>query len=264
MTTLTVQADGYNDGTGDVTVGPSGFIIWSPNSIDTTTFATNGNVQIRSMRLNSGTLASAGSGQRLRAGLSVDVVVTSSNTDFGEITVSPVNFSANEFNDTTQFDPDGIGTTDISLQTPAGWDTPSNNQQITATVTAPDINVTNKTVGEDLQVSLNVTLESAPPSPVDVTVTSSSAAVATLTTDPLVEGTSNVTFTNVTSTNVGTLLVQRRAQGSSTTLTVQTRVTTTARPRLRSSRLVSSLGLRTTSRRRWLRRTGISRFVPWP
>src|SRR5262249_29593354 len=53
-----------------------------------------------------------------------------------------------------------------------------------------------------------------------VTVTSNSPALATITRDGTVVGGASVTFTNVTSTNVGTVFVQGRALGT-TTLTAQ-------------------------------------------
>ena len=109
----------------------------------------------------------------------------------------------------------------ISVATPAGFTTPSNFQSITATVNAPTITMGNAMVGRDLQMSVSIILESAPPSPVTVTVTSNDGpdrhhydATAT------VAGGTSVTFTNVTATTVGTIFVQGRALGG-TTLTVQ-------------------------------------------
>ena len=86
------------------------------------------------MALNETTLNSTGSGQRIRGGLSVDVPVMSSNVAVGTITVSPLNLASHEFSLNTAFDPQGVGMADISIATPAGFDTPSNDQQITATV----------------------------------------------------------------------------------------------------------------------------------
>lgn len=59
-------------------------------------------------------------------------------------------------------------------------------------------------------------LGAAPPSPVDVTVTSSSGAIATLSTNGTLAGGTSVTFTNVTTTSVGSVFVQGRSLGSAT------------------------------------------------
>jgi hypothetical protein len=121
---------------------------------------------------------------------------------------------------TVQFDPLAAGVATISLTPPPGFSTPSDRQQITATVTAPNISIGNATVGRDLQTSVGITLTAAPPSPVTVTVTSNAGSIATITRDHTLEGGTTLTFTNVTTTSVGTIFVQGRAQGS-TTLTVQ-------------------------------------------
>jgi hypothetical protein len=68
----------------------------------------------------------------------VNVTVTSSNPAAGTITVSPVVFAPNTFSVFTAFDPTAPGgVSTITVGTPAGFDTPSNQQQITATVNPP-------------------------------------------------------------------------------------------------------------------------------
>jgi hypothetical protein len=124
------------------------------------------------------------------------------------------------FKATAQFDPANLGTTTISIAQPTGFSVPSNFQSATATVNSPSITVGNATVGVDLQVSLNVTLQNAPPGPVTVTVTSSDQNIATVTDNGTLAGGSTITFTNVTTTFVGTIFVQGRALGS-TTITTQ-------------------------------------------
>jgi hypothetical protein len=121
-----------------------------------------------------------------------------------------------------QFDPAAGGTTTIAVVPPAGFTTPSNLQQITATVTAPNITVAgaNTLVGLDLQTSVGLSLAVAPPSAVDVTVTSNNPAIATLTRTAALEGAATATFTSVSGTVVGTFFVQGRSIGT-TTLTVQ-------------------------------------------
>jgi hypothetical protein len=132
-TTLLAQAAGYNDGNSNVTVDPSGFYIYQPGSINTTVSAANTNIIIAAGRLDPTTL-NVSTYQSVRAGLSASVPVISSDTLIGTITTSPLVFSAGVNSMTTQFDPEAEGTSTISVGTPAGFDTPSNRQEITATV----------------------------------------------------------------------------------------------------------------------------------
>ncbi len=219
-TTITVQAAGYNDDMGDVDVNPSGFIIWSPGNFSTTTFSAPTSIQIRPVRLHPVTL-NYEVNQNLRGGIaSVNVDVLSSNTMAGTMTTSPIVFTANEFFDTTGFDPANAGMSTISVVAPAGFDTPSNFQSIIATVTAPDIFMSDSTVGEDLQEGSFVSLAATPPAPVDVTLTVADPSVAVISTDPLAAGSGMITFSGVSTTSLGTVYVQGLMQGMSTTITV--------------------------------------------
>jgi hypothetical protein len=221
-TTITVRAPGYNDATINVTVHPSGFsfALGTPPSVTTTTFSANSTFSVEPVRLDPTTLNMA-AGQTLRGGYpDVSVTVTSSNTTVGTIVNSPVVLKSNETFKSVQFDPANAGSATIDLSTPAGFTTPSNLKQISATVTAPNLNFSGAavSVGLDLQTSVNVTFAVVPPSPRDVTVTVSNAAIATITTDPKVAGGSTVTFANApaSGTNVGTIYVQGRTLGVTT------------------------------------------------
>jgi hypothetical protein len=217
-TTLTMQAPAYTNGTANVTVHPSGFII-NAGSFSTTTFSPNTTVQITPARLHPTTLNWQET-QALRGGLMVKVAVASPISAVGSITASQLTFNGGDVSATTEFDPQNPGTTTISVGTPAGFSTPSNFQQITATVTAPAITVSEVRVGRDLQAVLDIYLQEVPPSPVTVTVTSNDAATATITTTQTAAGGTTLTFNGVSGTFVGSLYVQGRALGS-TTLTVQ-------------------------------------------
>jgi hypothetical protein len=218
-TTLIAHAAGYNDATSTVTVDPSGFYL-PTSSLATTTFSANTSFSVGAARLNPLTLNVAAN-QPLRGGLSpVSVAVTNSNPTVGAVIGSPVSFASGDATRSLAFDPSSAGTTAISITPPPGFSTPSNSQQFTATVTAPNISISSVTVGKDLQTTVGISLAVAPPGPVDVTVTSSSGSIATITTNGTVEGGTTLTFTNVTTTTVGTIFVQGRALGG-TTITVQ-------------------------------------------
>ncbi len=210
-TTVMVEASGYQTRTATITVTPSGFY-WFSGDVTTTTFSANSNVVLRLARLAPGSLT-VGPNQPLRAGFTADVAVTSSDPVVGTIS-SPVTFTGGESQDRASFDPLTGGTTTLSLTQPAGFEVPSNgSQQITATVTAPNINIANVTVGEDLQQFVNITLQNPPPSSTTVTVTVLSGSTATISDNPATEGGTSLTFSNVTSTTVGTIYVQGRNLG---------------------------------------------------
>jgi hypothetical protein len=128
-----VQAPGYNDGLSDVTTQPSGFIINSPGDFTTTVGAGNRTIQIGSARLDP-TTKNFVQLQEIRGGLSVPVSVTSGTPGVGTITTSPVTLGSGSATVNTQFDPAAVGTAQITVGVPAGFDTPSNVRQITATV----------------------------------------------------------------------------------------------------------------------------------
>jgi hypothetical protein len=216
--TLTAHANGFDDDTATITVDPSGFIINSPGNFTTNSFAANTNIQITSARLNPTTLAFV-QNQPIRGGLTVPVAVTSSDETVGALTNGSLSFGPSVGAVNTAFDPISSGTTNIVVGVPAGFSAPTSFKSIAATVTAPGINLGNVVVGRDLQTSISISLDVAPPSPITVTVHSNSP-IATITRDGTVEGGDTVTFTNVTTANVGSFFVQGRTLGT-TTLTAQ-------------------------------------------
>ncbi|MCG3200065.1 MAG: hypothetical protein GHCLOJNM_04594 [bacterium] len=216
--TLTVSAPGYATQTRTVTVGPSGFIINSPSVINTTTFAANSGLAITAARLNPANLNWA-ENEAVRAELTVNVAVTSSDPAVGVITTSPLTFGPGASLLITQFDPLTAGTTTLAVVPPAGFDTPNNFRQITATVTAPAINVPSDAalmVGEDLQDAVNISLGAVPPSPVDITVTLSSAAVGRVSDSATVLGGTTVVFPAVANQGSRQFFLQGLAQGTAT------------------------------------------------
>ena len=230
---LRTTAPGYAPDTSTITLTPSAFsFALLTSNFSTTTFAGTTTLTVISARLDPATLNVVTS-QPLRGGLSnISVGVTSSDTNVGTLVdsigmaVSNVTFDAGDSSKTILFNPAAGGSTTISVAPVAGFSTPNTLRQVTATVTAPSINLnpTAVQIGLDLQVSAQISLGVSPPSRVNVTVTSHSAAIATITTDPLVEGGSTLTFTNVPATlpgtAVGTIYIQGRSIGT-TTLTVQ-------------------------------------------
>ena len=220
---LTVTAAGYTSSTLPVTVTQAGFWTFAPGfaqSFTTNTFAAPTTIFVRSAQLT--TTLQPGSEQELRGGISADVNMTSSVTAVGSIVTSPVHFSGGVASTvTTQFDPQLVGVTTLSISTPAGFTTPVTSQSLLATVRAPEVrffglNVSSNRVGRDLQLAAAVTLEDAPPEAVDVTITVAPGGEGVVSVSKIrtAEGSNTVTFAGVTSTTVGTIYIQGRALGS--------------------------------------------------
>jgi hypothetical protein len=134
-TKLTVSAEGYETRKLTVTVGPSGFVL-AGGDISLVTTSANATVPVDAALLDATSLAYAET-QPVRPGVSVDVPVTSSNASAGTIVTSPVTFDANTASVDASFDSAAAGTSTISIETPADFDTPSDMQSITASVSEP-------------------------------------------------------------------------------------------------------------------------------
>ena len=217
--TFTVSAPGYTSSTSTVTVYPSGFAFggyYTP-PYSTTTFSGTSSPSVYTVTIGSGGSAQ-NYGLPLNPGVTATVVVTDSAPSVGTISSAALVFNTGDTVHSFNFQPVSAGTTTLGISTPTGFNTPSNSQSGIITVTAPAILVNNITTGVNLDGSLGIYLPQTPPSNggngVTVTVTSSSPALATLSTDPTVVGTSQVVFTNVTTTNVGTIYVQGQGLGT--------------------------------------------------
>jgi HSP20 family molecular chaperone IbpA len=221
-TVLTITAPGYANSTVNVTVDPSGFVIYSPGNFSTTTFSSSTSITLAPAILTPGSLTVIGYAS-LNPGIgNVNVPVSSSATQYGTVT-SPVTYTAVGYLLSSTFQPVAAGTTTISIGTPAGFSTPTpvGTQQIVATVTAPPISVqtTSITTGANLEVSTYAYLSQTPPSPVTVTVTSNDASKVTLSTSPTSVGVGSLSFTNTSTTSAFTYYIQGHATGT-TTLTL--------------------------------------------
>ncbi len=169
---LQATALNHSPGTGTVTLIPSGFRINTSN-INTTVTSANSPVTVSVVALNPGVLTVYDDTQRLRAGINVNVPFDTSDHTVGVMTITPLVFNAGDLsNSTSAFDPIGGGTTTIFVTQPSGFTTPTAQTQITATVSAPAMNLSSGTVGKDLQTSLSGSLTGlAPAGNLEVTIT---------------------------------------------------------------------------------------------
>ncbi len=120
-TTLTVSALAFTSSTVAITVDPSGFIIYSPGSISTTTFAAPTSITFVPAILTPGSLAYMTNSTVIPQVSPVSVPFTSSNTASRTITTSPIVFTAGMTTATTTFQPVGAGTSNLSVTQPAGF-----------------------------------------------------------------------------------------------------------------------------------------------
>jgi len=135
----------------------------------TTSGGADSTLTIDSAMLNSG--GGVAQLQPVRAGFSIDVNVSSSNQSVGTITTSPVTFNGPADFAVTQFHPLSAGNTNLTASS-AGYQ----GQSVLATVTTPNFNVPNLTVGRNLQQPGILLLgQAAPAGGLAVTLTSNSA-----------------------------------------------------------------------------------------
>jgi hypothetical protein len=219
--TLTETAStGYTSGTGTITVQPSGFVYVYAQNFPTTTFSPATTETVYPALLNATSLTATSyyyEGYTLNPGVGpVSVAITDSATSVGTVSPTSVVFNTGDTTQNYNFTPSAAGTATLSLGTPAGFSTPASGTSITATVTAPQIVAYAVTTGVHLQTSYNISLPQAPPTPVNITVTSSAPLVATLSSSMTAVGTASVTFNNVTGTNLPTIYVQGQSAGSAT------------------------------------------------
>jgi len=189
---VTVFAPGFTAVTSNVTLAPAGVFLLSP-SFSTTNLSANTTVTLLPAVIVGG---NRGSTQPIRGGLNVAVDVTSSSPGVGVITSSPVHLLGGSASATTAFDPIEVGTTTISLATPAGFTTPTTGTQITATVNLPTFSVTNTPIGKDLELLQNDALGApAPAGGVVVTITSNDPTKALVAPNLTTAGSASIQLT---------------------------------------------------------------------
>jgi hypothetical protein len=218
--TLTVSAQGFNNGTGTVTVDPSGIVFYNgsnTSTLATTTYAPATAMTLATAILDPSSLAVLNYNGQPNPGTTLSIPVTSSNPSIGTVT-SPVVFSSgSNGRSATTFQPVAAGTTTIALGAqPSGYTATSSAGYLsgTATVTAPNVSVTSVTTGVGLYATSSVCLGATPPSAVTITLTSASPSVALLSTSASTVGSASISFSNVTTTACMTFYVQGQSVGT--------------------------------------------------
>ena len=215
---ITISAPGYVTGTNTITVQPSGFAYYYyNNTINTTSFSGTNTLTVYPFLLDGNKAISGYPSFTINPGVGpITVPLTNSADTVGTISATSLTFNTNDNYQQFTFQPASAGTDSITIGAVTGFTIPTTDQVTTATVTAPSISVNGQTTGVNYQQSINIYLPVAPPSARTVTVTTSAPGVATLAKDNVTVGTTTLTFTNVTTTYVGTIYVQGQSAGTAT------------------------------------------------
>lgn len=180
-TTLTARADGYESRVATITVDPTGFTI-SESDIVASTCGHN-HFHVKPARLDPQTMNVAEVG-KLRAGVpTILIPAESSNPQVGVVSASPLALISTTSVVEGEFAGVAVGTCTITIGTPEGYTTPSQDQSIPAeVVTWYDIlpSSGDHLVGYELVRGTNCSLSCPPPSPVDITIESADPSIATV------------------------------------------------------------------------------------
>jgi len=233
---ITASASGFTNGSGTMTLFPSGFVFYAAGTVNTTTFSTPTTVTTTAIvGLNPGSLTLAFENQPLgpQAGSVGPLTVTSSNTAVGTISgTGPT------FNDTTgyfqssgyTFQPATAGSSTVTLTEPAGYyisTSSSYTNTFTVNVTAPAISVASFTVANYCISSISVSVPSAPSTAWVLTLTSSDPTHFLLSTNPNAVGTGTLNINMAAnSTSIPTIYVE--GQNFSGTTAINANLTGTA------------------------------------
>lgn len=197
---LIATAPGFQSGTANVALTPSGFVIdggkGNGQDFSTTPISADTPLKLTATRLDpQGNPAAPGT---VRGGIFVFVPLSSGTPATGTVTSdSAVLVGGDSTNSEVSFHPIANGTSVLSVGLADGFSVPTSGSQLTATVTSPAIalNVPNSKVGNNLQVqgfgSLNAP---APAQGLQVTISSNNANVL-VSNSPTTQGSSSINLT---------------------------------------------------------------------
>ncbi len=199
---ITATASGYGSTNSGVQVTPSGFTIRTSTGtpgvgFSTTTQSGDTVLTLESYRLDSSLNWVTNAIQGIRAGISVNVTVTSSSTSVGTIAMSPATFTANQKTASVRFQSVGQGTSTITAVTPNNFSTPASGAAMTATVTVPQVSLqfssnSLNVIGKGLQGIGSGALNTATLSDLNVTIVSSDPSTIALSNSATAAGTGQI------------------------------------------------------------------------
>jgi hypothetical protein len=214
---LTASGSSFDPGSASISIVPSGFVLlanYCPTSVSTTLLSGGTNLTVWATTLDPTTLnaspysdpysypycfpsyPSPSYTQLLAPGVGpVNVTVNNSNASVCSVTATPVTFQTNTNSQTTGFTPTSNGNTNVSINTPSGFSTPSNYQQVAISVVPASINANNISVGRFMEVSTSISLGApAPSTGLTVTVTSADPTKVQFSTALNIAGSALISF----------------------------------------------------------------------
>ena len=198
--TLTASSPGLSNGTGVVTLAPSGFVLTGPNGASNQSFTlgqgSSAPLTVAAARLNPG-LAFVES-QAVRGGLSVNVPLSNTGGTVGSVT-SMTTIAGGGATATATFTANGpsIGVAQLAAEVPSGFSRPGlGADAVAATVTSATMITSAVTVGENLQTTTNIRLNSpSPAGGIAVTITSNDPGKVLFAASATAAGASSLTMT---------------------------------------------------------------------
>jgi hypothetical protein len=235
----TVNGGSFGNGTGTITLAPSGFVLYTIaltggglGADFGTTTAQPATVSVFSAILNPDN--SFNGFQTFAGPNSVNVTVTSTDVPcppspcgpgVGSMNPSTVTFTTGSDSVDSLFQPGSAGKATVAAQQPSGFNTPSQYASVTATVAAPGINLLGApfVVGNHLEAGVQVVLGSPAPQPsgltLTVTVTSGTSVLAVAGTTTAIGGsTAQITVPGGQSSAI--VILQGLADSGTATFTV--------------------------------------------
>jgi hypothetical protein len=171
---ITASAAGFQNGTATVSLTPSGFILSGPAGIGVSSFnapqGSNTQLTITAAQLDSS--LNYVSTQAVRGGLSPSVTVSNSTPAVGTVSPSPVTVAAGASTATTTFNALTPGATLLTAAAPPGFSVPPGLNTLVAIVVSTLPIAPTVTVGENLETTAQIRVNTAPPAATPVTVTS--------------------------------------------------------------------------------------------
>ncbi len=213
-TTIVASAPGYDDQIATVSVGTSAFRMsgWNP-------LVTTPNSEPAEYSVSSWMSAGGRTGpQELRAGLTVEVPIMTSNPLVGVLTPDQLVLEGGTDNDGSfQFDPERVGTTTLSLIQPAGFvQTQESSEVVVNRSCFWQDSFSETRVGKDLQASRTIALDNTPETPVDIELTVADPSVARVGSSPDLPGSASATIPLVNDTNSRSFYIEGISKGSTT------------------------------------------------
>jgi hypothetical protein len=229
--TITVSAPNYTNGTGTITMTPSGFVLEAPNGLGVPSFSTSQGVPV-TLTVSSARLdvnSNYVEKQQLRFGLGQVVVpVGSVPTSVGTVSPAGATFKDADSKVNVTFNAIATGSATITAESPAGFGLPGQNyNKLTASVTPSAINfaTANVSVGQNLQTTYRVRITTpAGFAGVAVTITSPDISKVTLSATATGSDSGSITVT-IPSGQIATPLFYVRGLLKNTSVTLNATAT---------------------------------------